>query len=384
MNLLVFAFVALGSPALLELEEQGRTHLYNLEYARARATFSELSARAPASPVGPYYQATTLWMQEFTRRGGMAGSTFRTGRYWAEKKRNPVAASLDREFKALAAETIARADAILANDVRDRDALYFRGAAEGILSAYHASLEHSYYRSYRAGKRAKRYHELLLEIDPGYADACLLPGIFEYTIATLPKTLKFAGFLIGLRGSREKGLGLVERAVVEGKRSRWVARLSLSVLNQREKKYRGSLRILSELEEAFPKNPLLPLERGSVELLRKNWRAARRAFEQVQSRRAAGVHNYTLVEPSLIRLRLAESYLFAKNYEQASKQLEAALGLPNVPERIKAVIFLRRGNSSDGLGRRDAATWDYRRALALDADELTNKLAKRYLKKPFG
>ena len=264
MNLLLAAFVALGSSALMELEEQGRTHLYNLEYARARSTFSELSARAPASPVGPYYQATTLWMEEFTRRGGMAGSTFRTGSYWAQKTRNPVDPSLDREFKSLAAESIARADAILKKNTRDRDALYFRGAAEGILSAYHAALEHSYYRSYRAGKRAKYYHELLLDIDPDYADACLLPGIFEYTIATLPKTMKLAGFLIGVRGSRERGLELVERAVGEGRRSRWVARLSLSVLNQRERKYRSSLRILGELEAAFPRNPLLPLERGSV------------------------------------------------------------------------------------------------------------------------
>ena len=94
--------------------------------------------------------------------------------------------------------------------------------------------------------------------------------------------------------------------------------------------------------------------------------------------------NYEVVEPSLIRLKLAESYLFAKDYETASKELDAALGLPDIPERIKAVIFLRRGNSSDGLGRRDAAEWDYRRALRVDADKLTNKLAKRYLKKPFG
>jgi tetratricopeptide (TPR) repeat protein len=383
MNLLLVAFVAVASPALVELEEQGRTHLYNLDYASARSIFGELSARAPSSPVGPYYQATTLWMEEFTRRGGMAGSTFRTGSYWDEKNRAPVEESLDRDFKALAAEAIARADAILELNPRDRDALYFRGASEGVLSAYHASLEHSYYRSYRAGKRAKHYHELLLEIDPDYADACLLPGIFEYTVATLPKTLKFAGFLMGLRGSREKGLGLVERAVENGKRSRWVARLSLSVLNQREKKYRSSLRILAELEEAFPRNPLLPFERGSVELLRKDWRGARRAFEQVSARRDAGMPNYAAIEPSLIKLKLAESYLFAKDYQKASTQLEAALELPDVPAGIRAVIFLRRGNASDGLGRRDAAQWDYRRALGLDADKMTNELAERYMKKPF-
>lgn len=384
MNFLVLWLLATGSPAALELEERGRTHLYNMEYQEAGRVFAELSTRAPASPAGPYYQATTLWMKEFTRRGGMAGSTFRTGRYWATKDREAVSSELAVEFQELVAESIARSDAILANDARDRDALYFRGAAEGVQSAYHASIEHSYYRSYRAGKRAKTYHERLLELDPSYGDACLLPGIYEYTIATLPRTVKLAGFLIGIRGSREKGLELVERAVADGKRSRWVARLSLSVLRQREKKYRASLRLLRELEDAFPKNPLLPLERGSVQLLRRNWRGARDAFEQVAIRQSARMPNYQAVEPSLVKLKIAESYLFAKEYRDATKTLNDALRIPTVPDRIRALIFLRRGMASDGLGRRDAAEWDYRRALNLDVDDLTNKQAKRYLAKPFG
>jgi len=389
MSVLVFAFVTLSSlssssslsvPAPTELEERGRTHLYNMEYESARAVFAELSARAPDSPAGPYYEATTLWMQEFTRRGGMAGSTFRTGRYWAQTSHEPVSDELEREFMALVAESIARSDAILKRQADHLDGLYFRGAAEGVLSAYHASLEHSYYRSYRAGKRAKSYHERLLELDPDYADACLLPGIYEYTVATLPRTVKLAGFLIGLRGSREKGVDLVERAVADGKRSRWVARLSLSVLRQREKKYRSSIRILRELEEAFPRNPLLPLERGSVQLLRKNWRAARRTFEQVELRQRAGMPNFGAIEPSLVKLKIAESYLFAKEFDEASRSLEDALRVPDVPDRIKAVIYLRRGMASEGLGKTDAAEWDYRRALQVDADKLTNRQAKTYLR----
>ncbi len=92
-------------------------------------------------------------------------------------------------------------------------------------------------------------------IDPSYADACLLPGIFEYTLATLPRSLRILGFVIGIRGSKEKGLALVERAVAGGERTRWVARLSLSVMQQREKRYLSSLDMLRELEQAFPQNP---------------------------------------------------------------------------------------------------------------------------------
>jgi hypothetical protein len=185
---------------------------------------------------------------------------------------------LDREFKRLVQEAIARADAILERQPR-LEGLFFRGSAEGLLSAYLASVEHSYYGAYQAGKRAREY-ERLLRLDPGYADACLLPGIFEYTIATLPRSLRILGFVVGIKGSKEKGLSLVERAVKGGERTRWVARLSLSVMQQREKRYLSSLAALRELEVAFPRNPFLPMERGGPPLPEGLGRGAR-AFEEV-------------------------------------------------------------------------------------------------------
>ena len=380
---LVLVLEGMLSPDLAELEERGRNHLYNLEYQDARDVFERLTAEAPSSPSGPYYEATAVWLEEFSRRGGMAGSTFRVGRYWLANKREPPSPELDRQFKGLVTEAITRADTLLSKRPSHRDALYFRGAAEGVLSAYHASIEHSYYRSYRTGKRAKAYHEKLLEVDPEYADACLLPGIFQYTVATLPRSLRWAGFLIGLRGNREKGIELVQRAVDGGVRSRWMARLSMSVLDQREKKYRSALTRLRELEARFPKNPLLPFERGSVYILRKDYRRARRVFERILSDQTSGRPNFSRIDRPIVLVKLGETYLFQKRYERAFTVFEGALEVPDVSDQTKAWIFLRRGMAHDGRGQRKAAEWDYRRALKLDADKLTNRLAKRYLKKPF-
>jgi tetratricopeptide (TPR) repeat protein len=383
MSVLSLLLLALGSTGSSALEESGRSHLYNMEIAEAREVFSELDRTAPLSPSGPYYEATALWMEEFSRRGGMAGATFRTGQYWSWK-RVPPEPNLDREFKRLIRETVSRAEAILGRDPLDPEGLFFRGSAEGLMSAYLASIEHSYYGAYQAGKRAKEYHERLLRIDPGYADACLLPGIFEYTLATLPRSLRLLGFLVGIRGSKERGLSLVERAVAGGERTRWVARLSLSVMHQREKRYLSSLSVLRELETAFPRNPFLPMERGSLHLLRKDWKAARQAFEEVLSKQttkaSAGLE---LLAPALVFLRLAESRLFAKDPAGAARELERALGIPETPDWIRAQVFLRRGMTSDARGLRPAAESDYRRALRLDADPQTTRLAKAYLRRPY-
>ena len=382
MNALPVLLVTLGAATASELEETGRSHLYNMEIAAARAVFSELDRKAPLSPAGPYYEATTLWMEEFSRRGGMAGATFRTGQYWSWKK-IPPEAELDREFKRLIQQTISRADAILKKEPLDLEGLFFRGSAEGLLGAYLASVEYSYYGAYQAGKRAKEYHERLLRIDPAYADACLLPGIFEYTIATLPRSLRILGFVVGIKGSKEKGLSLVERAVRGGERTRWVARLSLSVMQQREKRYLSSLAALRELETAFPRNPFLPMERGSVHLLRKDWAAARRAFEEVLTKQTEMGEGLDLLEPALVFLRLGESRLFAKDPTGAARELERALQTPGAPDWVRSQVFLRRGMTSDARGLRSAAESDYRRVLRLDTDPQTTRLARQYLGQPY-
>jgi tetratricopeptide (TPR) repeat protein len=378
MGASVLLLVTFGAAASAALEEMGRTHLYNMETEAARAAFSELDQSAPLSPAGPYYQATTLWMEEFSRRGGMAGATFRTGQYWSWKS-TPPPPELDREFKRAIADTIARADAILKKEPFDLEGLFFRGSAEGLLGAYLASIEHRYYGAYQAGKRAREYHERLLALDPGYADACLLPGIFEYTIATLPRSLRVLGFVLGIQGSKEKGLSLVERAVASGERTKWVARLSLAVMHQRERRYLAALAVLGELERAFPRNPFLPMERGTVHLLRKDWAAARRAFEEVQTK-----ENRALLEPSLVHLRLAESRLFAKDEAGAARELERALETPGAPSWVRAQVFLRRGMASDAMGLRPKAVSDYRRAIQIDADSQTTRLARQYLDRAYG
>jgi tetratricopeptide (TPR) repeat protein len=386
MNALLLLALALAPVAAADLEESGREQLYNMELSSARGSFAELGRLDPQSPAGPYYEATTLWTLEFTRRGGMSGATFRTGEYWSSSRDERPDPALDRDFKRLVGETMTRADAILKKRPDDLEALFFRGSAEGLMSAYLASVERSYYGAYQAGKRAKDYHERLLKLDPGYADACLLPGIFEYTLATLPRSLRILGFLLGIRGSKEKGLSLVERAVEEGRRTRWVARLSMSVMDEREKRYGDALRLLVELERAFPRNPFFTMERGSVHLLRKDWVAARRAFEEVADARArAGdAESYRLLHPSLVFLRLGETYLFAKSYEAAARELDRALGIPGVPDWVRALTFLRRGMCSDARGHRAAAEWDYRRVLRLDADSAVSRLAERYLDQPYG
>jgi tetratricopeptide (TPR) repeat protein len=125
------------------------------------------------------------------------------------------------------------------------------------------------------------------------------------------------------------------------------------------------------------------MERGSVHLLRKDWAAARRAFEEVLAKQADKGAGYDLLEPALVFLRLGESRLFAKDPAGAARELQRALETPGTPNWVRAQIFLRRGMTSDARGLRSAAESDYRRAVRLDTDPLTTRLAEEYLDRPY-
>jgi lipoprotein NlpI len=85
----------------------------------------------------------------------------------------------------------------------------------------------------------------------------------------------------------------------------------------------------------------------------------------------------------MVYLRLGESFLFAKSYVEAARAFERALSTPGTPSFVRAQIFLRRGMTSDALGMRTAAQWDYRRAIGLGADSAVTRTAERYLAEPY-
>jgi tetratricopeptide (TPR) repeat protein len=368
--------------ALYPLEEKGIEELYNLEFEAARSTFARLSIEKPASPAGPHYMASAIWMEELTRRGAMMGETFQSSRYWTRTKKTPLSPALKRRFETEVSEAVRRAEKILETEPNDPEALYFLGATEGVVSAFEATLNRSYFAAYRAGRRARKRHEKLKDIDPDFADAYLVLGTYEYTLATLPRTMKILTFFMGARGSKEKGVQFIRKAT-EGRRTYWGARLLLTVMDTREKRYKNALQTLREMERAFPRNPLFPVERGWVHLLEKNWAAARSTFEKVRAKQQRDAPHFEQVPTSLVLLRLGESYLFDGRFQNAVNRFNEALSASDLTEATAALLHLRRGQAYDGLEKRQEALAEYRKTIRLNVDKASLRQAKRHLKRPF-
>jgi tetratricopeptide (TPR) repeat protein len=252
-----------------------------------------------------------------------------------------------------------------------------------VVSAFEATLRRRYFAAFQAGRRAKNKHQRLLKLDPSFADAYLVLGTYDYTLATLPRSVRFLVLLIGIRGSKEKGVKLIRKAAQEGRRAEWGARLLLTVMDTREKRYGTALATLSELEAAFPKNPLFSLERGWVYLLKKDWANARAVFQKLRANQELQVPHYEQVPTPLLYLRLGESYLFDSRFSDALERFDAGLAIAGCPESTRAMLHLRRGQALDGLSKRQEARAEYQETIRLNVDKASRRQARRYLKAPF-
>ena len=118
-------------------------------------------------------------------------------------------------------------------------------------------------------------------------------------------------------------------------------------------------------------------------MLRKDWTAARSVIEAVRARQREGIPNFGKIDSSLLLLRIGESYLFQGAFQPALERFEEALTGSVPPEPLAAILHLRKGQTLDGLERREEALLEYHTTIRLNADTGSRRQASRYLKQPF-
>ena len=161
--------------------------MYRLDYEGSRERLADLTRRYPEHPGPPLAQASAVWLHELFRRQELDDLdrfvspgyfTTPTTRRMPEEDREAFESFLDRS------EALARR--FLEAHPGDRDARYYLGAVEGIRGAYAITIARRKMDALRHGKRAYQYDKAILDEDPGYADACMTVGLYEYILDNLP------------------------------------------------------------------------------------------------------------------------------------------------------------------------------------------------------
>ena len=261
--LLVLSLAGLAETSQQSTFDRAYELAYNLDHNEAIALLKQAADADPSSADAHRHVAVVTWLNILFRRGSVTVDSYLGGVTRSNFKLPSPPADLDRAFKSYVARAIALAQARVDANRNDLGALYDLGAALGLQASYVATIDGKVRTAFGAARRAYNLHEDVLERDPRRHDAGLIVGTYRYVISVLSFPARWAAYIVGFGGGKERGLELIENASKSGE-MQTDARFALVLLYNREQRYPEALAILSGLQKQFPRNRLLWLEKGAT------------------------------------------------------------------------------------------------------------------------
>ena len=373
-----------------ELRREGFEALYNLDYEVANRRFREIARLFPDHPAGPQFLAAALWAQTLNESRRLQASLYSSDSFYAktEDKVDPRTIEQFREWTRAARQF---AEARLKRDAHDVEALYFLGATEGLKAAFAAAVERRFMAALGDGSRCVDRHRQVLKLDPGYTDAELTIGLYDYTVGGLPLPVKLLASIGGVRGSKKRGLETLVRVAHEGRWARDDARALLIVLYKREKRWGDALAMSRELGAKYPRNYLLKMESADALISQA---ASARSENKIDVATGAEREAFSIFDAllrdrtaarnfDLIHFRYGEGLLLAGQAERASREFLAAANMNGAEQGLVTMARLRAAQSLDLASRRSEALAQYRIVLSRPDVYNSHEEARRGLREPY-
>jgi tetratricopeptide (TPR) repeat protein len=357
--------------------------LYSLDFDIAEERFRAWTQRDRANPMAWNMLASSIWLRVVYEQEKLNLETFEGSRLGDEGAEDAISPEREREFRATLARAKSAAEAILGPDPDNIDALYALGVAHGTTAVFEALIKRSLRSANSEASKAKELHLRVLELDPGYSDAHVSIGTYDYTVGALPWAVKVAIFLFGIRGDKDGGLRRLETAAELGQNEGVNAKMVLVVAYNREKEYDKSLGILRELHAQYPRNFLMELSIGAVYQRLEDWDNAIRTYRSVLSKVRAGRNGYDRLDPEPVIFKVGEAYMHAGRYEDGRTTFLALTESEGLDEELESRTRLWLGKIFDSQGRRAEALDQYNRILELSPPDDIRDEANRYRRRPY-
>lgn len=374
----------LSRAALLARSDAAFTAAYNLNYDEAGRLARQLVADAPEESLAHRTLATVLWMHLLFDRGAFTIDHYLGSLAGGQIELPPPPPERAAAFTQAVQRAVSLADAAVRRRPADLDARYDLGVAHGLHSSWVATVEGRVTAALGSARTAFNAHEHVLERAPGRSEAGLIVGTYRYAIAALSMLKRWAAYLVGFGGGKEKGIALLERAA-QSPITRADAQMALVLVYSREGRQGEALAILKQLRQEFPDNRLLQLEAASAA-----WRAGRAAeaealitdglarLERDSRPRGPGERALWIYKRGMARVSL-------NHLTEAEADLRRAL-TDRPTGWVEGRIHLELGKIADLQGNRRAALSAYsrgRQLCATNRDPWCIEQAEIHQKRPF-
>lgn len=240
--------------------ESGFQSLYDLNFDRAQQVFVSWEQQHPNDPLGSAAQAAGLLFAEFNRLGVLESQFYTDDRAFAARRKLTPDPAVRARFDAALSQAEKKAQARLAEDPKDRNALFSMVLIYGLRADYAGLIEKRNVASLRFTKQANVWAQQLLATDPQCYDAHLASGISQYIIGSMAAPVRWVLKFGGVSGDKQSGIRELELTAKNGHYLAPFARILLAIAYVREKDTARAREILLSLQNDFPQNPLFPQE----------------------------------------------------------------------------------------------------------------------------
>jgi hypothetical protein len=358
-----------------ELRRSGLDALYNIDYDKAERDFKEIVKLIPNHPGGHQLLAARVWIKTLYESRRLQGSLYSSESFYSSGD-DKVDSKIVAEFRSHTREAKRLAEAKLKQEPKNIEALDFLANTEGLQAAFEEAVERRHFAALRDGNDAVNHHREVLKLDPKYIDAQITIGLYEYVVGSLPLAVKLIANVGGFRGSKKKGLALLEQVAKEGRWAQDDAKTVLVLLYRREKRFADVLKLTRELSAKYPRNYLLKLETADAlvslaGVKRKQQDAAGAAeaekeafatFEEVL--RDRNLRDTAARALDLIHFKYGEVLMNAGQHDRAATEFVAATKVKGGEAGLITMAHLFAARSYDVAGKRDEALAQYKEVLS--------------------
>jgi tetratricopeptide (TPR) repeat protein len=355
-------------------------HFYNMEYDRAIQEFGKILDRHPNDPFAVNHLLSATLIHELYRMGAMSSGEYANDSFIGQAHR-----PADPKIKAQIKQLVARAEGLEEQELKANpdnvDALYARGVTRAQFALYTALVERAWFSALRNAVGARHDHERVLELDPKYVNAKLVVGTHNYVMGSLPWSVKVAVALVGLSGSKEKGLAYLREVANANVESSVDAKVVLALFLRREHRYEEARVIMHELAVRYAQDYLFALEEANLLRALGHDQEAAAGYRKVWQNGREG--KYDNLHYEMAAYGLGELLRSDKNYADAAAAYEMVNEVSEPDPEVLQKANLAAGEMYDLLQKRDLAMKKYQSVLAENGSSSSAEEARKLIKEAY-
>ena len=358
-------------------------HFYDLDYGTAQTMFEKIAAEHPNDPMAVDYVLNNAVFRELYRLDLLDTTLYVQEGFLSGK--HPVVEDMQARARidALYQRVLNLSNRRLAENPNDADALFARGFATSLETLYIGMVEKKYVTALHMASASRRDDDAVLKLDPQYIDCYLIVGVHDYVMGSLAFPLKMLAGLVGIHGSKSKGIQELRWVGREGIINSVSARTALAIFLRREAQYGKALDVINGLVHQHPHNFLFALEQAN--LLKDSGEGMRAiaAYQSLLQRATAPGGYYPDAHLEMAYYGLGEAARGQRQLQEAASAYQSATMQSTASPLMKRRAHLGAGEMFDLLGQRAQAKQQYDAVLALGADSDQAVRATRYESSPY-